>query len=98
VPREVPLRRSLLLRLLALAVLVALASIAATTWLAVRTTTGAIRQEQGQTIADDARIYDTLLGYAATHPDWTGVQDTLRPLAEGVGRREIGRASCRERV
>ncbi|GIF70334.1 two-component sensor histidine kinase [Asanoa ishikariensis] len=86
-PREVPLRRSLLLRLLALAVLVALASIAATAWLAVRTTTGAIRQEQGQTIADDARIYDTLLGYAATHPDWTGVQDTLRPLARRVGRR-----------
>ncbi|SNT65641.1 two-component system, OmpR family, sensor histidine kinase BaeS [Asanoa hainanensis] len=88
-PREVPLRRSLLLRLLALAVLVALASIAATAWLAVRTTTGAIRQEQGQTIADDARIYDTLLGYAATHPDWTGVRDTLGPLAQEVGRRVV---------
>ncbi|MET8277601.1 HAMP domain-containing sensor histidine kinase [Micromonospora sp. NPDC005174] len=85
--REVPLHRSLLLRLLALAVLIAVGSIAATAWLAVRTTTGAIRQEQGQALADDARIYDTLVGYAATHPSWDGVDATLRPLAEQVGRR-----------
>ncbi|MEU0550252.1 HAMP domain-containing sensor histidine kinase [Micromonospora sp. NPDC005979] len=85
--REVPLRRSLLLRLLALAVLIAVGSIAATAWLAVRTTTGAIRQEQGQALADDARIYDTLIGYAATHPSWDDVDTALRPLAEQVGRR-----------
>ncbi|WP_244236199.1 HAMP domain-containing sensor histidine kinase, partial [Micromonospora inaquosa] len=84
---EVPLRRSLLLRLLALAVLIAVGSIAATAWLAVRTTTGAIRQEQGQALADDARIYDTLLAYAATHPTWDGVDAALRPLAQDVGRR-----------
>ncbi|RZT83175.1 two-component system sensor histidine kinase BaeS [Micromonospora violae] len=84
---EVPLRRSLLLRLLALAVLIAVSSIAATAWLAVRTTTGAIRQEQGQALADDARIYDTLLGYAATHPSWDGVDTALQPLARDVGRR-----------
>ncbi|MEU5780712.1 HAMP domain-containing sensor histidine kinase [Micromonospora lupini] len=85
--REVPLHRSLLLRLLTLAVLIAVGSIAATAWLAVRTTTGAIRQEQGQALADDARIYDTLVGYAATHPNWDGVDAALRPLAEQVGRR-----------
>ncbi|KAB1938174.1 HAMP domain-containing histidine kinase [Micromonospora sp. ALFpr18c] len=85
--REVPLHRSLLLRLLVLAVLIAVGSIAATAWLAVRTTTGAIRQEQGQALADDARIYDTLVGYAATHPTWDGVDATLRPLAAQVGRR-----------
>ncbi|WP_030487509.1 HAMP domain-containing sensor histidine kinase [Micromonospora chokoriensis] len=85
--REVPLRRSLLLRLLALAVLIAIGSIAATAWLAVRTTTGAIRQEQGQALADDARIYDTLLAYAATHPSWDGVDAALQPLARDVGRR-----------
>ncbi|MGC4845795.1 HAMP domain-containing sensor histidine kinase [Micromonospora sp. DT15] len=84
---EVPLRRSLLLRLLALAVLIAIGSIAATAWLAVRTTTGAIRQEQGQALADDARIYDTVLAYAATHPTWDGVDAALRPLAQDVGRR-----------
>ncbi|MFG2046224.1 ATP-binding protein [Micromonospora sp. NPDC048935] len=85
--REVPLRRSLLLRLLALAVLIAVGSIAATAWLAVRTTTGAIRQEQGQALADDTRIYDTLLAYAATHPTWDGVDAAVRPLAQDVGRR-----------
>ncbi|MCX5070700.1 HAMP domain-containing histidine kinase [Micromonospora lupini] len=85
--REVPLHRSLLLRLLTLAVLIAVGSIAATAWLAVRTTTGAIRQEQGQALADDARIYDTLIAYAATHPTWDGVDTTVRPLAEQVGRR-----------
>ncbi|MEU8330922.1 HAMP domain-containing sensor histidine kinase [Micromonospora sp. NPDC048839] len=85
--REVPLRRSLLLRLLALAVLIAVGSIAATAWLAVRTTTGAIRQEQGQALADDTRIYDTLLAYGATHPTWDGVDTVVRPLAQDVGRR-----------
>ncbi|BCB75194.1 HAMP domain-containing sensor histidine kinase [Phytohabitans flavus] len=85
--RDLPLRSSLLVRLLALAVLVAVGSIAATAWLAARTTTGAIRQEQGQAIADDARIYDTLLGYAATHPDWKGVDATVRQLGAQVGRR-----------
>ncbi|MGC4876691.1 sensor histidine kinase [Micromonospora sp. DT43] len=85
--REVPLHRSLLLRLLTLAVLIAVGSIAATAWLAVRTTTGAIRQEQGQALADDARIYDTLIAYAATHPSWDGVDATVRPLAAQVGRR-----------
>ncbi|MFI7605493.1 ATP-binding protein [Micromonospora sp. NPDC049366] len=84
---ELPLRRSLLVRLLALAVLIAVGSIAATAWLAVRTTTGAIRQEQGQALADDAHVYDTLLTYAATHPDWSGVDAALRPLADQVGRR-----------
>lgn len=85
--REVPLRRSLLLRLLALAVLIAVGSIATTAWLAVRTTAGAIRQEQGQALADDARVYDTLLAYAATHPSWDGVDAAVRPLARDVGRR-----------
>ncbi|MDG9674991.1 HAMP domain-containing sensor histidine kinase [Micromonospora sp. DH14] len=84
---EVPLRRSLLLRLLALAVLIAVGSITSTAWLAVRTTTGAIRQEQGQALADDARIYDTLLAYAATHPTWDGVDAAVRTLARDVGRR-----------
>ncbi|MFK3982851.1 ATP-binding protein [Micromonospora sp. NPDC050397] len=82
-----PWRRSLLLRLLALSALVSICSIAATAWLSARTTTGAIRQEQGRALVDDARIYDALLGYAATHPDWHGVGDTVRDLAEQTGRR-----------
>ncbi|MEV1206510.1 hypothetical protein, partial [Microbispora rosea] len=55
---DVPLHRSLLLRLLAVSVLVSVCSIAATAWLTARSTTVAIRQEQGQALADDARTYD----------------------------------------
>lgn len=84
---EVPLRKSLLVRLLATSVLVALCAIVATAWLAVRTTTSAIRQEQGQILADDAGVYDTLVGYAAVHPSWDGVQRTVHELAARTGRR-----------
>ncbi|MET9494096.1 HAMP domain-containing sensor histidine kinase [Streptomyces sp. NPDC006552] len=81
-----PLRKSLRGRLLGVSVLVATCSVAATAWLAVQTTSGAIRQEQGQNLADDTRIYDTLLGYAATHPRWDGVDATVRDLARTTGR------------
>ncbi|MYW30778.1 two-component sensor histidine kinase, partial [Streptomyces sp. SID2119] len=82
-----PLRRSLLGRLLGVSALVAACSVAATAWLAVQTTSGAILQEQGQNLTADARIYDTLLGYAARHPSWDGVDATVRELAEQSGRR-----------
>ncbi|MFD8599274.1 sensor histidine kinase [Kitasatospora sp. NPDC059646] len=88
-PRDTPLRRSLTARLLALSALVSLCSIAATAWLAARTTTGAIRQEQTQAVADHTRIYHQLLGYAATHPDWSGAQDTVRQLAAATGQRIV---------
>ncbi|MFD3606265.1 two-component sensor histidine kinase, partial [Streptomyces sp. NPDC058656] len=61
---RLPLRKSLLGRLLTVSVLVASCSVAATAWLAVQTTSGAIRQEQGQNLSADAEIYNTLLGYA----------------------------------
>ncbi|MET8157894.1 HAMP domain-containing sensor histidine kinase [Sphaerisporangium sp. NPDC005289] len=85
--REVPLRRSLLVRLLAVSVLVSLCSIAATAWLTVRSTSVAIRQEQGQALADDARVYDALLGYAAGHTSWDGAGPTVARLAARIGRR-----------
>ncbi|MFI6080444.1 sensor histidine kinase [Streptomyces sp. NPDC051217] len=84
---RLPLRRSLLGRLLTVSVLVASCSVAATAWLAVQTTSGAIRQEQGQDLSSDAKIYDTLLEYAATHPGWEGVEDTVRELAANSKRR-----------
>ncbi|MYR95720.1 MULTISPECIES: sensor histidine kinase [unclassified Streptomyces] len=84
---RVPLRRSLLGRLLGVSALVAACSVAATAWLAVQTTSGAIKQEQGQNLTADARIYDTLLGYAARHSAWDGVDATVRELAEQSGRR-----------
>nr|WP_237523808.1 HAMP domain-containing sensor histidine kinase [Streptomyces sp. SID5466] len=82
-----PLRRSLLGRLLAVSALVAACSVAATAWIAVQTTSGAIRQEQGQNLTADARIYDTLLEYAARNPTWDGVGATVRKLARESGRR-----------
>ncbi|WIY06196.1 HAMP domain-containing sensor histidine kinase [Amycolatopsis mongoliensis] len=81
------MRRSLLLRLFAASALVAVASIAATAWLAARTTSGAIQQEQGQALADDGNIYRGLLKYAATHPNWHDVGDQLRGTAATTGRR-----------
>ncbi|MBQ1107757.1 HAMP domain-containing sensor histidine kinase [Streptomyces sp. ID05-18] len=82
-----PLRRSLLGRLLAVSALVAACSVAATAWIAVQTTSGAIKQEQGQNLTADARIYDTLLDYAARNPTWDGVGATVRELARESGRR-----------
>jgi two-component system sensor histidine kinase BaeS len=79
-------RRSILVRLLAGAVLVSLCSIAATAWLAARSTTVAIQQEQGRALADDSKIYDALLGYAATHAAWPGVSTLIEQLGRETGR------------
>jgi two-component system sensor histidine kinase BaeS len=87
VKRRIPLRKRLSVRLLIASVLIALCSVAATAWLAVETTTRALREEQGQDLADDMRILAQLSGYAATHPDWTGVEATVRTLAASTGRR-----------
>ncbi|MFF2518160.1 sensor histidine kinase [Streptomyces sp. NPDC058086] len=83
----IPLRKRLLVRLMITSVLIALCSVAATAWLAVQTTTRAIREEQGQALADDTDILRQLSGYAATHPSWSGVQATLRRLSAATGRR-----------
>jgi len=88
-PHRVPLHRSLLVRLLATSILVALCAVAATAWLAVRTTSRAIQQEQGRSFADDTRVYDDLLGYAATHPDWSGVTTLLAEQSRRTGRRIV---------
>jgi two-component system sensor histidine kinase BaeS len=87
VSREVPLQRSLIVRLLAVSALISVCSIAATAWLAVQTTTKAIRQEQGRALAADAQVYDVLLGYAATHHDYAGVRTVVDQLAQQTGRR-----------
>ena len=84
--RSVPLRRSLLVRLLGVSILIALSSIAATAWLAVQSTTRAIQQAQGQALSSDAKIYDALVGYAAVHRTWDGVGPTVQKLTTGTGR------------
>ncbi|MFJ5274768.1 sensor histidine kinase [Streptomyces sp. NPDC088358] len=83
----IPLRKSLLVRLMITSVLIALCSVAATAWLAVQTTTRAIQEEQGQALADDTEILRQLSGYAATHADWSDVGGTLRELSGRTGRR-----------
>ncbi|MDC2949530.1 sensor histidine kinase [Streptomyces heilongjiangensis] len=83
---EVPLRNSLLLRLLITSVAISLVSIAATAWLTARSTTLAIKQERGQILADDATIQHTLEGFAALHPSWDGAEHTVRDLARRTGR------------
>ncbi|MFG3254574.1 sensor histidine kinase [Streptomyces sp. NPDC048172] len=85
----VPLRRSLLLRLLAVSALVSVCSVAATGWVVVRTTAVAISEERGQALADDARIYDALLGHAAAHPDWDGAGPLVGRLAARTGHRVV---------
>ena len=84
---HVPLHRSLIVRLLATSVLVAVGAIAATAWLTAQTTTAAIEQQQGRSISDDALIYDTLMGYAATHASWDGVARTVESSGRKTGHR-----------
>ncbi|MFJ9585842.1 sensor histidine kinase [Streptomyces acidicola] len=83
---RLPLRQSLLFRLLAASITIVVCSVAATAWLAARTVTNAFQGEQGQVLANDAQIYDTLIGYAAGHTDWSAVKPTLSRLAEQTGR------------
>ncbi|MFF4116771.1 ATP-binding protein [Streptomyces sp. NPDC001714] len=84
---RIPWRKRLLVRLLFTSVLIAVCSVAATAWLAVTTTTSALEEEQGQDLAADNKILAELSGYAADHPDWAGVQGTVRALAAKTGRR-----------
>ncbi|MFI1561609.1 ATP-binding protein [Streptomyces sp. NPDC020490] len=83
---DIPLRRSLRSRLLLLSALVSLCSIVATAWLVVSLTAVAIGGQRGQVLADDARIYDALVGFAATHPDWGDVGPVIRELSRRTGR------------
>ncbi|MFH8342200.1 sensor histidine kinase [Streptomyces sp. AM6-12] len=85
--RRIPLRKRLLVRLLSVSALIAVCSVAATAWLAVTTTTSVLKEEQGQDLAADNSILARLSGYAATHPDWSGVQRSVRELAARTGRR-----------
>ncbi|MFD6948910.1 two-component sensor histidine kinase [Nocardiopsis sp. TSRI0078] len=87
--RRGALRHSLLARLLASSVLVAVCSIFATAWLAVQGTSESLTVQQGETLAVDTRIHDTLVAYAAAHPGWEGVGETVRHLSEDTGRRVV---------
>lgn len=91
-------RPSLLVRFFAISMLIAGLSIGVTAWLATQATTGSIRQEQGEALATDAKLYDRLLEYAATHPNWAGVQPTVDALARETGRRIALTTTDRKRI
>jgi signal transduction histidine kinase len=80
--RAVPLRRSLLVRLLAASCLIAGCAIAATAWIAASTATSALARQQGQTLEADSEIVTQLSGYAVAHTSWSGVEPLLRQLSE----------------
>ncbi|MGC4746728.1 HAMP domain-containing sensor histidine kinase [Micromonospora sp. DT201] len=84
---QVPLRHSLVTRLLVSSVVIALAAISATAWLAATTTTRAINYEQGGAVADQRAVYQALVGYAATHHDWSGAAALVRSRAAELRRR-----------
>lgn len=86
---RVPWYFSLRVRLLTVSVVVALCSVTATAWLATATTTTALQHQQGQLLSADASVYDTLLGYAATHRSWSGVTSKVRQLAVRTGQRIV---------
>ncbi|WP_020657356.1 sensor histidine kinase [Amycolatopsis benzoatilytica] len=81
--------RSLLFRLIAVTAIIAVCAVAATAWLASRTTSSSIEREQGQVFADDGTVYQALLSYAATHPTWSGVEKTIDEYAEKTGRKIV---------
>ncbi|WP_223884106.1 sensor histidine kinase [Micromonospora craniellae] len=85
--RRVPIRHSLVTRLLVTSVLIAIAAITSTAWLATRTATRAISQEQGRSLAENTEVYNELIGYAATHPDWSVVSPLIEQRAAGLDRR-----------
>jgi two-component system sensor histidine kinase BaeS len=84
---RVPVRHSLVTRLLLTSLVIALAAISATAWLAATTTTRAIQYEQGGAVADERAVYQALVGYAATHHDWSGAATLVRSRAAEINRR-----------
>ncbi len=86
---RVPWHRSLLVRVFAAGAAIALVAVAAATWATVRATTVAVREAQQDSLHTDARIYDELVGHAATHPDWSEADDLVRRLARDADRRVV---------
>jgi two-component system sensor histidine kinase BaeS len=77
----------LITRLLMTSILIAVCATLSTAWLATRTATSAVRQEQGRSLADEKSVYDLLLGYAATHRSWSDVELVLKEQAARLDRR-----------
>ena len=70
---------------------IALVAVAAATWATVRATTVAVREAQQDSLHTDARVYDELVGYAATHRDFSRAGDLVRAASEVLGGRGGGK-------
>jgi two-component system sensor histidine kinase BaeS len=78
--------RSVLARLIAVALVVATCSIAATAWLTTRSTSVQIRGDLERSLEVDNDIYDQLLAHGGAHESWSGVQSLVDELAASTGR------------
>jgi two-component system sensor histidine kinase BaeS len=78
-----------LVRLLAMSLAIAACSIGATAWIAATNTSDAIREQYSEDLSAGARIYDGVLGYAADHPTWAGVNTVADKLAAETGRQVV---------
>jgi two-component system, OmpR family, sensor histidine kinase BaeS len=79
--------RSLRARLLLATVAIAVAAVSATAWLTSRSTESSVRGDFERSLQVDGSIYNTLASYAATHRDWSDVEDEVRELADRTDRR-----------
>jgi two-component system sensor histidine kinase BaeS len=79
--------RSLRARLLLATVAIAVAAVSATAWLTSRSTESSVRGDFERSLQVDGSIYNALASYAATHKDWSDVEDEVRELADRTGRR-----------
>ncbi|MEV7095833.1 HAMP domain-containing sensor histidine kinase [Amycolatopsis sp. NPDC051045] len=86
------MRRSLLLKLVALSLAVAALAVSATALLATYDTGGQLREEltaDASLLSTDSDILAGLVTYANEHRDWSGVEPLVRELAERTGRRVV---------
>src|SRR5262245_25035232 len=84
------MRRSLLLRLLALSLAVALGAVGATAVLATYSTSAQLKGEldaSASLLEADQSIFAELMAYAGSHTDWGDVGPVVREAAERTGRR-----------
>jgi two-component system sensor histidine kinase BaeS len=96
--RDLPLHRSLLIKLLGLSALVLTCSIVTVSLLSVHLTTAGLKQQQGQALGDDIRVYTALVNYAATHDSWAGVGPTVAGLAARSGQQIVVTTPKRQRL
>jgi two-component system, OmpR family, sensor histidine kinase BaeS len=82
-----PLRHSLLLRLLAVSLAVAALAVAATAWLITRDTTHELRSDIERSLERDNHIHQQLVTFAETHATWDGVEAVVAGLAAETGER-----------